>query len=257
MLKFIFDLFGPTAWYNGFVFANQQSYNIFLYFGLMLMIAVCAYLFGSVSSAIIFSKTMYKEDIRTKGSGNAGMTNMMRNYGKGPAALTLVCDMLKTMLAMVVGTVLCGVIGAYVAGLFAIVGHVLPVFYTFKGGKGVASTAAMILYLNPKVFLIVLLLFVLIVWGTKYLSLASVITVLLFPLLMYRMDTVPTDRGIRLIITLIVAGIVFFKHRTNVSRIMNGTESKFSFKKTQKRPTADAETVEETEEAAEETDGNE
>lgn len=219
----------------------------------MLAIAACGYLFGSVNSAVIFSKVLYKEDIRTKGSGNAGMTNMMRNYGKGPAALTLVCDMLKTLLPMVVGTCLCGVTGAYVAGLFAVVGHVLPIFYAFKGGKGVASTAMIILYLNPKVFLVLLLLFVLIVWGTKYLSLGSVICVLLMPLLMYRMEPLPTDSIIRLTIMLIIAGIVFFKHRTNVSRIMNGTESKFSFKKTQKRTSAleEGNEVEETEETDE------
>ncbi len=256
MFKFIFDLFGEAAWYNGFILKDGQIYNIFQYFGLMFVIAVCAYILGSVNSAVIFSKVMYKEDIRTKGSGNAGMTNMMRNYGKGPAALTLVCDMLKTMVAMAIGTSLCGITGAYVAALFAVVGHVLPIFYGFKGGKGVASTAMIILYLNPKVFLIIFLLFVLIVWGTKYLSLGSVISVLLMPLLMYRMETLSIDSIIRLSCMLIVAGVVFFKHRTNISRIMNGTESKFSFKKTAKRPTASVEEnveedVEDTEESEE------
>ena len=246
MLKFIFDLFSKTAWYDGFIFTEGKSYNVLQYFGLMFVIAAAAYILGSINPAVIISKLMY----------GAGMTNMMRNYGKGPAALTLFSDMLKTLLAMTVGTSLCGITGAYVAGLFAVIGHVLPIFYGFKGGKGVASSAMLILYLSPKVFLIVFLLFVLIVWGTKYLSLASVICILLFPLLLYRSDLVPVDRGIRLIITLIVAGIVFFKHRTNVSRIMNGTESKFSFKKTQKRPTvAEIEAAEEEENDTEETDG--
>lgn len=255
MFKFIFDLFGEATWHDGFIFKDGQIYSIFQYFGLMLVIAVCAYILGSVNSAVIFSKVMYKEDIRTKGSGNAGMTNMMRNYGKGPAALTLVCDMLKTMFAMAIGTSLCGITGAYIAALFAVVGHVLPIFYGFKGGKGVASTAMIILYLNPKAFLIIFLLFVLIVWGTKYLSLGSVICVLLMPLMLYRMETLSIDSIIRLTCTLIIAGIVFFKHRTNISRIMNGTESKFSFKKTAKRPTA---SIEETvEEDVEDTEENE
>ena len=237
MLKFLFDLFSRSAWYNGFIFTEDKSYNVLQYFGLMFVIVAVAYLLGSVNPAVIISKLMYGEDIRTKGSGNAGMTNMMRNYGKGPAALTLFADMLKTLFAMAVGTSLCGITGAYVAGLFAVIGHVLPIFYGFKGGKGVAASAMVILYINPKVFVVVFLMFALIVWATKYLSLASVICILIFPLLMYRMDIIPVDRGIRLVITLIIAGIVFFKHRTNVSRIMNGTESKFSFKKTQKRPT--------------------
>ncbi len=237
MFKFIFDLFGEATWYNGFIFTEQKEYSVLLYFGLMLVIAVAAYFLGSVSTAVIFSKTLYGEDVRTKGSGNAGMTNMMRNYGKGPAALTLVADMLKTLLAMAIGTSLCGVTGAYVGALFAVVGHVFPIFYGFKGGKGVASSAMIMLYLNVKVFLVVLLIFVLIVWATKYLSLASVICILIFPLMTYRMDIIPTDRGIRLVITLIIAAIVFLKHRTNIVRIMNGNESKFSFKKTAKRPT--------------------
>lgn len=254
MLKFLFDLFGNSVWYDGFIFTSQQSYNIFMYFGLIFAIIAVSYFLGSVNSAVIFSKVIYGEDIRTKGSGNAGMTNMMRNYGKGPAALTLVCDMLKTLFAMAFGTCLCGLTGAYIAGLFAVVGHVLPIFYGFKGGKGVASSAMIILYLNVKVFLIIFLLFVLIVWATKYLSLASVISILIFPLMMYRMDVTPTDRGIKLILTLIIAAIVVFKHRTNISRIMNGTESKFSFKKTQKRPTAEVTEEEETD--AEETEEN-
>lgn len=236
MFKFVFDLFDKTVWSNGFIFKDQQQYSIFLYVGLMLAIAAAAYLLGSVNSAVIFSRLMYGEDIRQKGSGNAGMTNMMRTYGNAPAALTLVCDMLKTLVAMAIGTSLCGVTGAYIAGLFAVVGHVFPIYYGFKGGKGVASSAMMILYLNAWAFLILVLMFVLIVWATKYLSLASVICILVYPLMLYRMDTVLTDRGIRLIITLIVAGIVFFKHRTNISRIMNGTESRFSFKRTAKKP---------------------
>ncbi len=253
MFKFIFDLFGEAAWYNGFVFTEQKNYIVFLYFSLMLLIVVAAYILGSVSTAVIFSKVLYGEDVRTKGSGNAGMTNMMRNYGKGPAALTLVADMLKTLVAMAIGTSLCGVTGAYVAALFAVVGHVFPIFYGFKGGKGVASSAMIMLYLNVKVFLVVLLIFVLIVWATKYLSLASVICILVFPLMMYRMDLIPTDRGIRLIITLIIAAIVFLKHRTNIVRIMNGNESKFAFKKTAKRPiAADSEIVEDTAEESDE-----
>ncbi len=251
MLKFVFDLIDKTAWSNGFIFKDQQEYSIFFYVGLMLAIAVAAYLLGSVNSAVIFSRIMYGEDIRQKGSGNAGMTNMMRTYGNAPAALTLVCDMLKTLVAMAIGTSLCGVTGAYIAGLFAIVGHVFPIYYGFKGGKGVASSAMMILYLNAWAFLILVLMFVLIVWATKYLSLASVICILVYPLMLYRMDTVLTDRGIRLIITLIVAGIVFFKHRTNISRIMNGTESKFSFKKTAKKPQSKGDA----EETSEEPDG--
>jgi glycerol-3-phosphate acyltransferase PlsY len=177
---------------------------------------------------------MYGEDIRTKGSGNAGMTNMMRNFGIGPAALTLIGDMLKTLIGMLVGTLLIGINGAYIAGLFCVLGHVFPAFYKFKGGKGVAATVMIVLYLDVISFLIVITVFALIVWATKYLSLGSVMLALISPLVLYRNDPVIEDRPIRLFVTFIIAGIVVYLHRANIKRIMNGTESKFKFKKTAK-----------------------
>ncbi len=234
MFEFIFNLFGENIWWKGFI-VKENSVNAMLFYGLMFVVAIVAYFLGSINSAVIFSKLIYGEDIRKSGSGNAGMTNMMRTYGKGPAALTLACDMLKTFIAMTIGTVFCGIFGAYVAGLFTVVGHVFPVYYGFKGGKGVAASAMIVLYLDYRVFLMLFALFVLIVWATKYLSLASVIGMLMFPLIMYRMDICPYFKAERLIISLVIAGIIFYKHKANLSRIMNGSENKFSFKKTVKK----------------------
>ncbi len=242
MLKY---LFGDKLWCFGMFLEKMdgmQAIQFVLLYGLMLIsIMAIAYLCGSVNTAVILSKLMYHEDIRTKGSGNAGMTNMMRTYGKGPAALTLLGDMLKAMLGMIAGTLILGVTGAYVAGLFCVLGHIAPVFYKFKGGKGVASTAMVVLYIDWRVFLILLLFFVLVVWGTKYLSMGSVTCMLFMPLLLNRTDLivyypyVPTDSGLRLIISLVIAGLVIFMHRSNISRVRAGTESKFRFKKTVKR----------------------
>ena len=223
-------------WLNGLIFAPGTEMNIGVYLLCLLGVMAAAYVCGSVNSAIIFSKLLYKEDIRTKGSGNAGMTNMMRNYGIGPAALTLVGDMLKTMLGMLIGSMLLGVNGAYIAGLFCVLGHVIPVFYKFKGGKGVAATVMIVLYLDLTAFLLVLAIFVLIVWATKYLSLGSVMLALTSPLILYRNDPVAYDRPIRLFVSFIIAGIVVYLHRSNIKRVMNGTESKFKFKKTAKKP---------------------
>lgn len=235
MFKYVFALFGENAWNDGLVLKRGENINILIYFLLYLAVIAVAYLFGSVNTAVVLSKLMYGEDIRTKGSGNAGMTNMMRTYGKGPAAITLLGDMLKTLLAMFVGTCLLGINGAYIAGLFCVLGHIAPIFYRFKGGKGVAATAMMLLYIDWLVFLIILAIFVLIVASTKYLSLGSVMCELIFPLLLNKFDYVDKDKGIRLIITLLVMAIVVFMHRTNIMRIMNGNENKFSFKKTKKK----------------------
>ena len=235
MFKFVFALFGENAWNNGLVLRVGENINIIVPFLLYLAVMAVAYVLGSVNTAVVLSKLMYGEDIRTKGSGNAGMTNMMRNYGKGPALLTLLGDMLKTLLGMFFGTCMLGINGAYIAGLFCVLGHIAPVFYRFKGGKGVATTAMMLLYIDWFVFLVVFGIFVLIVASTKYLSLGSVMCELIFPLLLNRFDTVEQDRGLRLIITLLVMALVVFMHRTNIVRIMNGNENKFSFKKTKKK----------------------
>ncbi len=231
MFKFILP---ENVWLNGIIFTPGAEVNIVVYLLCLLGVIAAAYICGSVSSAIILSKAMYGEDIRTKGSGNAGMTNMMRNFGIGPAALTLIGDMLKTLIGMLIGTLLIGVNGAYIAGLFCVLGHVFPVFYKFKGGKGVAATVMIVLYLDITSFLLVITVFALIVWATKYLSLGSVMLALISPLVLYRNDPVIEDRPIRLFVTFIIAGIVVYLHRANIKRIMNGTESKFKFKKTAK-----------------------
>lgn len=234
MFKYIFDLINDTAWYNGLILKNGDKIIIFVYLGMIFAVAAAAYLLGSINTAVITSKLMYGEDIRTKGSGNAGMTNMMRSYGIVPALLTLLGDMLKTLFGMFFGTCVLGLNGAYIAGLFCVLGHIFPIYYRFKGGKGVAATVMVVLYLDLKVFVLFILLFVGIVWVTKYLSLASVMCELFMPLLLYRADNVVTDRWLRLIIMLILGLTVVYMHRSNIKRIMDGNENKFSFKKTKK-----------------------
>ena len=119
-------------------------------------IILCAYLLGSVNFAIIISGKKYKDDIRSHGSKNAGMTNMMRTYGKGAAALTLGGDALKAVISCIIGYLVMGQFGAYAAGLFCMLGHVFPLYYGFKGGKGVVTAAATVLMTDPIVFLILI-----------------------------------------------------------------------------------------------------
>ena len=205
-------------------------------------IIAAAYLLGSLNFAIIISAKQYKQDIRNYGSNNAGMTNMMRTYGRKAAAFTLIGDALKAVVSCAIGYVVLGQIGAYMAGLFCIVGHIFPIYYKFKGGKGVVTAGVTILMCNPLVFLIVIAIFLIIVLFTKYISLGSVMAMLLYPLILDRVDRLfpiwgvydEAEGSIGVIFAVIMTVLIVFKHWTNIKRLFNGTESKFSFKKSVK-----------------------
>ncbi len=196
-----------------------------------------AYLLGSINTAVIVSKVMYRDDIRNYGSGNAGFTNMMRTYGMKAAAITFIGDILKTILAVVFAWFLRGYVFAYIAGLACFIGHILPCFYQFKGGKGVLCAGAMILVLDIRIFVILVALFLIAAFITKYISFGAILGAMVFPIVLNRMN--PTNPRVYIIemIALIVAFVVVFKHRSNLKRIWTGTESKFSFKKSKQLPT--------------------
>ena len=191
-----------------------------------LVLAAAAYVLGSMNFSIIISKKIYGEDIRTYGSGNAGMTNMLRTYGKGPAFITLLTDALKTVLAVMIGRLIWGAIGAYAAGLCCMIGHIYPMFYKFKGGKGVVVVGITILMTNWKVGLILLAIFAILVYSTKFISLGSVMGVLIYPLILSRM--LGKDPQIVLLFALAMTVIVVVKHRSNIKRLLEGTENKVS-----------------------------
>ncbi len=203
------------------------------------------YLLGSINSAIIVSKILYKDDIRTHGSGNAGLTNMLRTYGKKAAGLTLLGDLLKTAIAVVIGSVLGGFsyyggisVGGmycmiplnYLAGFFSIIGHILPIYYGFKGGKGVLCTAVMALMLTPIEFLILIALFITIVYFSKYVSLGSVTVAVLYPIVVHAHYAIAGAKpnGVMSLVTILIAIIIVYCHRENLKRISNGTERKLS-----------------------------
>lgn len=226
---------------------NSVGYYAVHAVGILLCI-VLPYLLGSLNFAIIISKLFYRDDIRKYGSGNAGTTNMLRTYGKLPAAATLLLDMSKGAVSVLLGLLILGTgvyteagytsvfSGTYIAGLFAILGHMFPCFYRFKGGKGVATTAVVVLCTNPFLFAILLLAFIIIVAGSKMISLGSVMCMLLYPVLMARLAA-NQPQGI--LISFLIAALVIFMHRSNIKRIWEGKESKLSFKKHAKVPTSD------------------
>ncbi len=207
-------------------------------------IIVVSYLLGSINSAIIISKTMYKDDIRNHGSGNAGLTNVLRTYGKKAAGLTLLGDMLKSVISIGFAGLLLGFHyhagislsqPCYIAGLFAVLGHIFPVYYGFRGGKGVLTTATAALVLTPIPFAILITLFIIIVAGSKYVSLGSVSVAVLYPVLVngyiaFCFSGAPAP-GLISLSTILIAILVVWCHRENLKRISDRTERKISFKK--------------------------
>ena len=208
------------------------------------IMAIIAYLIGSVNFSVIFSKKMAGFDIREKGSGNAGSTNMLRSVGKRAAALTLVCDVLKGVvsiaIAIIVGNMVEGVnkeLLIQVAGIAVDVGHTFPIFFQFKGGKGVATSLGVILMSNWQIGLICLVFALVLMILTKIVSLGSVSAAVLFPVLTLFINdnyTVLTEgkRGsVYFIYSVILAVIVLYNHRSNIKRILSGTENKLNLKK--------------------------
>lgn len=232
MFKIIAD-----AYVTGIIpmIATKGNLQLPTYIAGTILVALIAYVLGSMNFALILSKRMFGDDIRKYGSKNAGTTNMARTYGKKAATLTIVGDIGKGIVACVIGSfIMSHALGGYVAGLFCVLGHIFPVFYGFKGGKGVATSAAVMLVTNPLVFLVILCVFLLTVLLTRYVSLGSCIGAGLYPFLTYQFvanKEVIGFRGIAFIISFLIAALVICKHHTNLKRLANGTESKFSFKK--------------------------
>ena len=203
-----------------------------------LICAAVAYLMGGLNFAIIISKVKYHDDIRKYGSGNAGMTNMMRTYGTAAGVFTLLGDLIKAVAAVLLTELLMGEVAAHVAGLACMLGHCFPCWYGFKGGKGVAVASAMILSLEPVVFLVVLIVFLLIVMITRYISLGSIMGALMYPIVLkafYPHTHLPEFYSslyfVILICSVLTTLLILFMHRENMKRLLEGKENKFSFKK--------------------------
>lgn len=206
-----------------------------------LAIAVAAYLLGSINSAVLFSRLFYGADVRTKGSGNAGLTNMFRVYGKGAAGLTLLGDILKTVLSILIAGLFFGFhyvsgisvgYACYIAGLFCVIGHIKPIYYGFRGGKGVLCCATVVLILAPIVFLILFVSFVLVVYVSRYISLGSIVVAGLLPIALQGYMQTAANNSYDAFVVLfgfIMAAIVIICHRANIGRLWRHEENKFSF----------------------------
>ena len=205
-----------------------------------IIVAIVAYLIGSISFSIIISQKMAGFDVREKGSGNAGATNMLRSVGKKAAALTLLGDALKgvvaILFAIIVGAIakdLDKALLVQLAGILVVIGHTFPIFFGFKGGKGVATSLGVLLMTNWQIGLICLVFALILMALTRIVSMGSVGAAILFPVLVLFINTnfTVTEGSKYFIYSIVLAVIVIFNHRSNIKRILNGTENKLSFKK--------------------------
>ena len=206
-----------------------------------IIVAIIAYLIGSISFSVIISKKMAGFDVRDKGSGNAGTTNMLRTVGKKAALITLICDILKGVIAILIAILAGNIIQnldkallVQLAGVFVILGHTFPVFFKFKGGKGVATSLGVLLMTNWQIGLICLVFALVLMALTRMVSVGSIAAAVLFPVLVLFINQnyiVPSSNLSYLIYSIVIAILVIFNHRANVKRIFTGTESKISFKK--------------------------
>ncbi len=211
---------------------------------LLLAVIIFAYLVGSINFAVIFSNIFLKKDVRNIGSGNAGATNVMRSAGVLPGALTFLCDALKGFVATFTGKLVFDYVlnnmqidwalpiyGAYICGLFCMLGHVFPVFFQFKGGKGVATSVGIFAVCSPVAIILGLTVFALITIISKYVSLASVIAtfVVVITSAIFRITDAPILP--QLTLSVIMGIIVIWKHKDNIKRLISGTENKIGGKK--------------------------
>ena len=209
-----------------------------------IIIAIIAYLIGSINFSILISKKKAGYDIRQKGSGNAGTTNMLRNLGKKYAAITLICDVLKGVVAIVIAIIVGNILGdtnkallVQIAGVAVVLGHTFPIFFGFKGGKGVATSLGILLMTNWQLGLICLVFALVLMALTRVVSMGSIAAAILYPILTlfvggghYIVESSGLGNGY-FIYSVILAVIVIFNHRENIKRILSGTENKISFNK--------------------------
>lgn len=205
---------------------------------LYIVVGLIAYLLGSISFSVIFSKKFAGFDVRDKGSKNAGTTNVLRTVGKKAAAITLICDILKGVVAILVALIANklvegsnGELLVQIAGIFVILGHTFPIFFGFRGGKGIATALGVLLITNYQIGLICLVFALVIMLITRIVSIGSILAAILFPILTIFINENYIVGNNYIIFGILIALLVIFNHRANLKRILSGTENNLSFKK--------------------------
>ena len=209
------------------------------YFGVAAAVVI-AYLLGSINFAVIFANAFLKKDVRELGSGNAGTTNVMRTAGFLPGALTFICDALKGFAACFIGKMLFihafpdtvpWIYVAYMCGLACMLGHVFPIFFRFKGGKGVATSVGIFSVCCPIAIILGLTVFALMTLFTRIVSLSSLVatvTVISLSIVFYNSDA---NIVLPAVLSISMGVIVFLKHKDNIKRLVKGEEKKISVRR--------------------------
>lgn len=213
----------------------------------LIVIAIAAYLIGSINLSIVLSKLMGKGDIREHGSGNAGTTNTLRTLGKLPAVVVLIFDVLKAVIAIFVGKWLISIgqvadstipyndLAIALSSVGVILGHNFPIYYGFKGGKGIATSLGVLLTVEWQLGLVCLIFAVILMLLTRMVSLGSITAAILYPVLVLVQGTAFTNKWIYITFSLIIALMAIIRHRSNIKRIYNGTENKLWKTKAEKK----------------------
>ena len=185
--------------------------------------AVAGYLLGNIQTAIIVSRAYFHDDVRNHGSGNAGSTNIVRVFGYGPGTITFAGDFTKAFLGVLFGQLVCGTVGGYIAGLFVVVGHCWPMFAGFRGGKGVASSYSVAIFVFPLGALGAIAIGATLLLAKKKMSLMSLAAILLFFLatLVFRIADLPL-----VILAGLLLVIVYVRHIDNIKRLVHGEEQR-------------------------------
>ncbi|MGN0990133.1 MAG: glycerol-3-phosphate 1-O-acyltransferase PlsY [Candidatus Ventricola sp.] len=193
----------------------------------VVIVIVAGYLLGSISTGVVLSRAFAKTDIRSQGSGNAGTTNMLRVLGRKMALLTFIGDMLKGIIAVFIGKWLVGgELGGLLGVVGAVLGHYYPLYFGFKGGKGIATSFGSLLFVFPVQALLAFAVFLILVAITHYVSVGSVAAAVTLPLLIV---ITRFSEPVLWIITVCIGASVIWRHRANIKRLMNHTENKLDF----------------------------
>lgn len=192
----------------------------------IVVVAILSYLIGSFNSAYIFTNYIKKTDIRKYGSGNAGATNVMRVLGFKVALFVFLSDVLKGVLAVLLGRLIAGDLGGLVAGIAVVCGHNWPIFLGFKGGKGIATSFGAMVSISPVIAISSLIVGIAIISISKYVSLGSILGAISFLLL----NIIYYKSPDMLIFAIIITSLAVFQHRANIKRLLAGTESKLGQK---------------------------
>ena len=204
--------------------------------GIYIAVFAIGYLIGSINFSVILSRKMAGFDLREKGSKNAGTTNMLRTVGKKGALFVLILDILKGVAAVLIAKLISGdynqAVACQIAAFAVVLGHTFPIFFEFRGGKGVATSIGVLLGLNWQIGLICLVYGILMIILTRMVSLGSITAAILFPVLTVFIRNHYIATGFNYVIFgAIMACFVLFNHRSNIKRLNNGTENRISFKK--------------------------